>query len=84
VTRHPELWDILSARLPSEWSSYLRDVYILVERCVRLDSEDLEPQSPEYKIPKWKRSVRNVIQYQKKTGETLWHAGEAAYRLPKN
>ena len=51
-----------------------------MERNSNLDDEDLEPQAPGSDIPKWKRNVRNVLQYRKKTGEIEWD-GEAKYRL---
>jgi hypothetical protein len=47
----------------------LDDIYALVERYLKLDKEDFQPQSPVSDIPKWKRNVRNVLQYRKGTGE---------------
>ena len=37
-----------------------------MEQYSKLDSEDYEPQQPTSDIPKWKRNVRNVLQYRKK------------------
>jgi len=62
------------------WVS-LHDIYQTVERCGNLDLEDFEPQSPASDIPKWKRNVRNVLQYRKRTGEIDW-GGDASYLLP--
>ena len=46
----------------------------------KLGGEDYEPQSPTSDIPTWKRNVRNILQYRKKTGEIKWN-GEAHYLL---
>jgi len=59
---------------------HLEDIYKLIENNIKLDSEDYDPQSPSSDIPKWKRNVRNVLQYRKKTGEVEWD-GTANYRL---
>jgi hypothetical protein len=53
----------------------------MVERYGNLDGEDFDPQSPTSDIPKWKRNVRNVLQYQKGIGEIRWD-GDANYLLP--
>lgn len=58
----------------------MEEIYRIVEQNSCLDDEDWEPQAPGSDIPKWKRNVRNVLQYRKKTGEIEWD-GEAKYRL---
>jgi hypothetical protein len=58
----------------------LDDIYALVEHHLNLDAEDCEWQSPTSDIPKWKRNVRNVLQYRKRTGDIEWD-GQARYRL---
>jgi len=58
----------------------LEDIYRLIERNLKLDDEDYEPQSPHSDFPKWKRNVRNVLQYRKKTGDIEWD-GSGKYRL---
>jgi hypothetical protein len=63
-----------------KWISLI-DIYDLVERFGNLDDEDFEPQSPSSDIPKWKRNVRNVLQYRRKTGEIQWD-GNTRYLLP--
>ncbi len=69
MIRLPEIWDIIKHHMPkSEWIP-LQDIYELVSRNGRLDDEDFEPQSPTSDLPKWKRNVRNVLQYRKRTGE---------------
>jgi len=59
----------------------LEKIYEIVEKHGDLDTEDLEPQSPTSDIPKWKRNVRNVLQYRKRKGEIEWD-GKARYLLP--
>jgi hypothetical protein len=77
----PEIWDIIQRRMPGgRWVS-LEDIYQIVEQYGNLDAEDFEPQSPTSDIPKWKRNVRNVLQYRKKTGEIRWDK-DARYLLP--
>jgi len=62
-----------------EWIS-LQEVYDLVSRNAQLDKEDYEPQSPTSDLPKWKRNVRNVLQYRKRIGEIEWD-GDSNYRI---
>ena len=77
----PEIWDIIQRRTPrGRWIS-LEEIYQMVERYGNLDTEDFEPQSPTSDIPKWKRNVRNVLQYRKATGEIRWDE-DTRYLLP--
>lgn len=76
----PEIWDIIQSHMPrSQWLS-LEDIYVLIEHFGNLDKEDFKPQSPHSDIPKWKRNVRNVLQYRKRTGEIRWN-GNTKYFL---
>jgi predicted restriction endonuclease len=71
-----EIWDILQTNMQKgRWIS-LKDIYQVVENNWNLDVEDFEPQSPSSDSPKWKRNVRNVLQYRKGTGEILWDSGK--------
>jgi len=80
MTRHPDLWRSIQCVLrKNKWTS-LEDIYGFVERDIRLDDEDFEPQAPTSDIPKWKRNVRNVLQYRKKRGEIEWD-GNANYKF---
>ena len=80
MTRLPEIWSVIRSRLPrGKWIS-LDDIYALVASSVALDREDHLPQSPSSDIPKWKRNVRNVLQYRKRTGEIQWD-GNANYKV---
>ena len=80
MTHHLELWTIIQATLRRDnWTS-LEQIYKRVERSAHLDNEDNEPQSPSSDIPKWKRNVRNVLQYRKTKGEIEWD-GDANYKL---
>ena len=81
MIRHPEIWKILVSKMPHDKWVSLHDTYQLIERYGDLDEEDAEPQSPGSGIPKWKRDVRNVLQYRKNNREILWD-GKAGYRLP--
>ena len=80
MTTAPEIWDIILAKMPRGRWILLHDIYELIENEASLDSEDFYPQSPSSDIPKWKRNVRNVLQYRKKTRAIRWN-GEARYLL---
>lgn len=72
MTRLPEIWECIKNNMPrGEWVP-LDDIYHLIEGNIDLDKEDYEWQSPSSDIPKWKRNVRNVLQYRKRTGEIEW------------
>lgn len=80
MTRLPEIWSIIKRNLSgSRWQS-LDEIYRFVENSLRLDDEDFLPQSPSSDIPKWKRNVRNVLQYRKSTGDIEWD-GQGNYKL---
>lgn len=80
MIRQPEIWEIIKCLMPkNEWLS-LQELYDLVSRNAQLDKEDYESQSPTSDLPKWKRNVRNVLQYRKRTGEIEWD-GDANYRI---
>ena len=77
-----DIWDIIQTKMPrGHWVS-LEEIYQVVEKHWNLDAEDFHPQSPTSDIPKWKRNVRNVLQYRKSIGEILWDR-EARYLLPQ-
>jgi len=76
----PEIWNIIRTYMPRERWISLDEIYQMVERYGNLDVEDFEPQSPTSDIPKWKRNVRNVLQYRKGTGEIQWDR-DARYLL---
>lgn len=76
----PQIWSILRTRMPNSGWLSLQDIYELVDSHGILDDEDYEPQSPTSDLPKWKRNVRNVLQYRKQRGEIEWD-GDAHYRF---
>ena len=80
MTRLPEIWQIIREHMPRRTWIHIHDIYDLVEEYADLDSEDFYPQSPTSDIPKWKRNVRNVLQYRKSKGEIEWDGNEH-YRL---
>ena len=72
MTHLPDIWQCIQEHLPKgRWVS-LADIYRMVEEVLPLDEEDYAPQAPGSCVPKWKRNVRNVLQYRKKTGEVQW------------
>ena len=80
MIRLPDIWDCLENTLTrGTWFS-LDEIYKHIEDRLNLDEEDFEPQAPGSSIPKWKRNVRNVLQYRKKTREIEWD-GDAQYRI---
>ena len=77
----PDIWEIVLTQLPrNQWIS-LDLIYQTVQKYGNLDDEDYEPQSPTSELPKWKRNVRNVLQYRKKTGDVIWDS-DAKYLVP--
>ena len=76
----PEIWNCLKKELPKGQWIALDNIYRLIENTLTLDKEDYEWQSSISDIPKWKRNVRNVLQYRKGTGEIEWD-GHGDYKL---
>lgn len=72
MTRLPEIWTCIKKKMTKRYWVALDDIYRLIEENISLDEEDYEWQSPSSDIPKWKRNVRNVLQYRRKTGEIEW------------
>ena len=72
VIHLPEIWDIILKHMPRRRSVSLHEIYKMVEGYGNLDDEDFEPQCPNSDTPKWKRNVRNVLQYRKRTREIEW------------
>jgi len=69
----PEIWELLKKYLKREKWYDLKEIYTIVEIHVNLDADDMQGQSSNSKIPKWKRNVRNVLQYRKTIGEIQWN-----------
>lgn len=80
MTHLPDIWKCLKSKLSRNQWVKLQAIYAVVEKCLPLDREDFEPQSPKSDIPKWMRNVRNVLQYRKTTGEIEWD-GAGKYRI---
>jgi hypothetical protein len=80
MTHLPDIWSIIRFHMPRDTWMVLGDIYDLVEQHTSLDEEDMGPQAPGSTIPKWKRNVRNVLQYRKRTGEVLWN-GDSHYLI---
>ena len=80
MTRQPEIWDCIINNLPrGKWIA-LNEIYRCIKDNIKLDKDDYEWQSPSSDIPKWKRNIRNVLQYRKTTGEIDWD-GHCNYKL---
>ena len=79
MTNQSKFWEIIRNNLPRDRWMLLEEIYDLIERNCNLDYEDYEPQSPKSYIPKWKRNVRNVLQY-RKIKDILWD-GDAGYKI---
>ena len=63
MTRLPEIWSCLKQQMSKGQWYQLEAMYKLIENNICLDEENYDPQSPSSDIPKWKRNVRNVLQY---------------------
>ena len=70
----------MKSGLPKGQWVTLGDIYHLIANTLKLDKEDYEWQAPSSNIPKWKRNVRNVLQYRKKSGDIEWD-GRGNYKL---
>ena len=75
-----DIWDIIQVKMPRGCWVSLEELYEVIEKYGNLGTDDFEPQSHISDIPKWKRNVRNVLQYRKSTGEILWNR-QARYLL---
>jgi hypothetical protein len=80
MLHQPDIWQIIKDNLPNDVWVTLQDICKIIESNVTLDDEDFEPQSPSSEIPKYKRNIRNVLQYRKRRGEIEWD-GDAKYKL---
>jgi len=81
MTHLPEIWAVLKGHLRRGTWVHITQIYDLVERHIKLDDDDYEPQCPGSSIPKWKRNARNVLQYRKSRREILWDGAEK-YMMP--
>lgn len=77
----PEIWQLIQTHMPRGTWIHIHQIYGLVEEHATLEDDDYYPQSPTSDIPKWKRNVRNVLQYRKGTREIQWNRDEH-YMLP--
>ena len=75
-----EIWNIIQTNMPRGSWVALSEIYQLIEVHGDLDAEDFDWQSPTSDVPKWKRNVRNVLQYRKGKDNILWD-GASKYRL---
>ena len=74
MTKSKEIWDCIKTTLPKGSWFYLDDIYNQIKNSICLANDDYEPEAPGSNIPKWKRNVRNVLQYRKNSGQILWKA----------
>jgi hypothetical protein len=75
-------WEILVANAPrNEWLD-LSAIYEIVRARAELEDQDVRPVSSRSNSPRWQRSVRNVLQRRKVTGEIEWD-GSGRFRFPQ-
>jgi hypothetical protein len=73
-------WEVLTkGATKGQWLS-LDQIYGIVEGGARLDDSDRAGISEKSKSPKWKRTVRNVLQRKKSLGEIEWD-GSGRFRF---
>ncbi len=75
-----EIWDCLKKNLPTNSWVSLDEIYKIIENNLTLDSDDFEPEASHSSVPKWKRNVRNVLQYRKRKSQILWD-GDSRYKM---
>jgi DNA mismatch endonuclease, patch repair protein len=67
-----EAWSILNDHAPrGEWLP-LRSLYEIVQSHAKLDSADQTAMSGQNRSPRWKRTVRNILQRKKSAGVVEW------------
>ena len=67
-----EILDALKKGMKRGEKYELVEIYSLVERICRPDNEDYDPAGPRSPEPKWKRNVRNALQFSRKKGIVFW------------
>lgn len=73
-------WQILEERAPrGDWLR-LDQIYAIVETGVELEEADRAGISEKSASPKWKRTVRNVLQRKKSFGKIEWD-GSGKFRF---
>jgi hypothetical protein len=72
MTEPHTLWGIIRGHVPRDQWVSSEDIYAMVELHGHLDGEDLQPQSPVSKTPRWKIHVRNVLVNRMKKGKIRW------------
>lgn len=76
-------WSVISEKAPrGEWIGLDR-IYAIVEAGATLDNGDRVGISDKSASPKWKRTVRNVLQRKKSLGEIEWD-GQGRFRFSNN
>jgi hypothetical protein len=76
-----ETWAAIASKAPSGTWLTLADIYDVVRENSTLDPVDESRMSARSRSPRWKRTVRNVLQRKKQTGAIEWD-GAGRYRLP--
>ena len=57
------MWDIIKEKLPRNQVVGLQQIYSLVERHIKLTPDDWLPSAKKTVDPRWKRNIRNILQY---------------------
>lgn len=75
------MWDVIKEYLPKGEKVGINEIYRLVEDNLELQPDDWEPSSQWNTDPRWKRNVRNILQYRKEKSEIIW-IGNGVYMMP--
>lgn len=77
-----DLWEVVLQWAPKGRWLTLQDLYSIIEAHVDFGSEDLLPEGPNLRVPKWKKRLRSVLGDRKRTGRLNWD-GEGRYMIPR-
>ena len=79
ATPQPLMWEIMQMSWKKGEVLDLQEIYRIIERGTNLEEDDFEPSALSTNEPKWQRSVRNILQYRKGTGDIEW-LGDGKYK----
>jgi len=68
MTDDRTLWVTLQKHLPRRVWIPIADIFLIVQRGVVLDAEDMERSNSRSLTPRWKSNVRRVLRFKQKEG----------------
>jgi len=68
MTDDRTLWTTLHKYLPRRAWIPIADIFLIVQRRVVLDAEDMERVNSRSLTPRWKSNVRRVLRFKQKEG----------------